>query len=155
MLSEHTDSTFKPDPDAFPAPRMAKPPRHGQGFARPSKVMLVPWAVKTVAKQLVKPVVESTKQRPQATVAHIDNKWWRMSQYDSAVVSNAEGTGASWYKRDPRVLRRMLSDSAKLHGELLARWRTLSGEYKAALDDLTSMAAWKRTFDEHTVRDSR
>ena len=155
MLSEHTDAVFKPDPDDFPAPRMAKPPRHGQGFSRPNSALLVPWALKTVARQLVKPVVESSKERPQANIPHIDNKWWRMSQYDSAVVSNAEGTGASWYKRDPRVLRRMLADSAKLHGELLARWRSLSLEYKEAMHDLTSIEAWKKTFDEHTVSDSR
>jgi galactofuranosylgalactofuranosylrhamnosyl-N-acetylglucosaminyl-diphospho-decaprenol beta-1,5/1,6-galactofuranosyltransferase len=117
--------------------------------------MLVPWALKTVAKQLVKPVVDSSRERPQANIPHMDNKWWRMSQYDSAVVSNAEGTGASWYQRDPRVLRRMLADSAKLHGELVARWRSLSTEYKNALHDLTSIEAWKKTFDEHTVSDSR
>jgi galactofuranosylgalactofuranosylrhamnosyl-N-acetylglucosaminyl-diphospho-decaprenol beta-1,5/1,6-galactofuranosyltransferase len=118
-------------------------------------MLLVPWAVKTMARQLVKPVVDSTRERPQANIPHIDNKWWRMSQYDSAIVSNAEGTGASWYKRDPEVLRRMLSESAKLHGELLLRWRSLSAEYKAALDELTSIEAWKNTFDEHTVSDSR
>ncbi|WP_052207594.1 glycosyltransferase [Sinomonas humi] len=155
MLSEHTDAVFKPDPDEFPAPRMAKPPRHGQGFSRPGKAVLVPWALKTVARQLVKPVVDTSRERPQANVPHMDNKWWRMSQYDSAVVSNAEGTGASWYKRDPRVMRRMLAESAKLHGELLARWRSLSSEYKSALHDLTSLDSWKKTFDEHTLSDSR
>ena len=155
MLAEHTDSSFQADPEAFPAPRMAKPPRHGQGFSRPNPALLVPWAVKTVVRQLVKPVVESSKERPQANVPHIDNKWWRMSQYDSAIVSNAEGTGASWYKRDPQVLRRMLSDSARLHGDLLVRWRALSAQYKAALNDLTSIESWKKTFDEHTVSDSR
>ncbi|WP_138442495.1 glycosyltransferase [Sinomonas susongensis] len=155
MLSEHTDAVFKPDPDAFPAPRMAKPPRHGQGFSRPNKAVLVPWALKTVARQLVKPVVDTSRERPQANVPHMDNKWWRMSQYDSAVVSNAEGTGASWYKRDPHVMRRMLAESAKLHGELLARWRSLAAEYKGALHDLTSIESWKKTFDEHTLSDSR
>ncbi|WP_422933679.1 glycosyltransferase [Sinomonas sp. P47F7] len=155
MLSEHSDSSFQPDPDAFPAPRMAKPPRHGQGFSRPSAALLVPWAVKTVIRQLIQPVVESSKERPQANVPHIDNKWWRMSQYDSAVVSNAEGTGASWYQRDPQVLRRMLAESARLHADLLARWRPLSLRYKAALDGLTSIESWKKTFDEHTVSDSR
>ena len=155
MLSEHTDSVFKSDPEEFPAPRMAKPPRHGRGFSRPSATLVVPWAIKTVARQLVKPVVESSKDRPQANIPHIDNKWWRMSQYDSAVVSNAEGTGASWYKRDPRVLRRMLSESVRLNGELLARWPSLSVEFRDAIKDLTSIESWKKTFDEHTVSDSR
>ncbi|WP_235779294.1 glycosyltransferase [Sinomonas notoginsengisoli] len=155
MLSTYTDSMLKPDPDDFPPPRMAKPPRHGQGFRRPNSAMLVPWALKTVVRQLAKPVVEQSKERPQANVPHIDNKWWRMSQYDSAIVSNAEGTGASWYRRDPRTLRRMLAESAKLHADLLTRWRSLSSEYKNALHDLTSIESWRETFNEHTLSDSR
>jgi galactofuranosylgalactofuranosylrhamnosyl-N-acetylglucosaminyl-diphospho-decaprenol beta-1,5/1,6-galactofuranosyltransferase len=83
-------------------------------------------------------------------VAHQDNRWWRMAQYDSAVVSNAEGTGASWYRRDPKQLRKMLAESARLHSALLKEWPALSKKYKSALHDLTSIESWRKTFEQHT-----
>jgi galactofuranosylgalactofuranosylrhamnosyl-N-acetylglucosaminyl-diphospho-decaprenol beta-1,5/1,6-galactofuranosyltransferase len=73
-----------------------------------------------------------------------------MAQYDSAVVSNAEGTGASWYRRDPKELRKMLAESARLHSALLKDWPALSRKYKAAVSDLTSMESWRKTFEQHT-----
>lgn len=119
----------------------------------PSRVMLVPWAVKTVARQLLKPVAESSAARPQAQIAHQDNKWWRMSQYDSALVSNAEGTGVSWYKRDPQQMRSMLAEGVRLHAQLLRDWPQLSRQYKDALREITSFEAWKKTFDAHSGQD--
>jgi galactofuranosylgalactofuranosylrhamnosyl-N-acetylglucosaminyl-diphospho-decaprenol beta-1,5/1,6-galactofuranosyltransferase len=150
MMSGYSDSVFRPDPDEFPAPKMDKPPRRGHGIAQPSKVSLLPWAAKTVIRQLASPVSGSSAERPQATVAHQDNRWWRMAQYDSAVVSNAEGTGASWYRRDPKQLRKMLAESARLHAELLKDWPALSKKYKAAMNDLTSIESWRKTFEQHT-----
>jgi galactofuranosylgalactofuranosylrhamnosyl-N-acetylglucosaminyl-diphospho-decaprenol beta-1,5/1,6-galactofuranosyltransferase len=150
MMSGYSDSVFRPDPDGFPAPKMDKPPRRGHGISQPSKVSLLPWAAKTVIRQLASPVSGSSAERPQTTVAHQDNRWWRMSQYDSAVVSNAEGTGASWYRRDPKKLRKMLAESARLHAELLKDWPALSKKYKAAMNDLTSIESWRKTFEQHT-----
>ena len=103
-------------------------------------------------RQLVQPVSASSRVRPQANVAHQDNRWWRMSQYDSAVVTNAEGTGSAWYKRDPKQLRSMLAESARLHSLLLKDWKKLSAEYKAALPEITSIDTWKKTFDAHSER---
>jgi galactofuranosylgalactofuranosylrhamnosyl-N-acetylglucosaminyl-diphospho-decaprenol beta-1,5/1,6-galactofuranosyltransferase len=73
-----------------------------------------------------------------------------MAQFDSAVVSNAEGTGASWYRRDPKQLRKMLAESARLHAALLKDWPTLSKKYKAAVNELTSIESWRKTFEKHT-----
>jgi galactofuranosylgalactofuranosylrhamnosyl-N-acetylglucosaminyl-diphospho-decaprenol beta-1,5/1,6-galactofuranosyltransferase len=150
MMAGYSDSVFRPDQDDFPAPKMDKPPRRGHGITQPSKVSLLPWAAKTVIRQLLNPVSGSSMERPQATVPHQDNRWWRMAQYDSAVVSNAEGTGASWYKRDPKQLREMLAQSAHLHSVLLKDWRELSAQYRAAVGDLTSMESWRKTFEQHT-----
>ncbi|MDV2977355.1 glycosyltransferase [Pseudarthrobacter oxydans] len=150
MMSGHSDSVFRPDPEDFPSPKMDKPPRRGHGPSQPSKITLLPWAAKTVVRQLASPVKGSTAERPQTTVAHQDNRWWRMAQYDSAVVSNAEGTGASWYRRDPKQLRKMLAESARVHAALLKEWPALSKKYKAALHDLTSIESWRKTFEQHT-----
>ncbi|MDQ0677772.1 galactofuranosylgalactofuranosylrhamnosyl-N-acetylglucosaminyl-diphospho-decaprenol beta-1,5/1,6-galactofuranosyltransferase [Arthrobacter pascens] len=150
MMAGYSDSVFRPDPDEFPTPKMDKPPRRGHGFSKPSRISLVPWAAKTVIRQLASPVHGSSAERPQTTVAHQDNRWWRMAQYDSAVVSNAEGTGASWYRRDPKQLRKMLAESARLHSTLLKEWPALSKKYKAAMHGLTSIESWRNTFEQHT-----
>lgn len=155
MMADYSDSVFRPDQDEFPAPKMDKPPRRGHGISQPSKITLVPWAAKTVMRQLLRPVTASSAERPQATVAHQDNRWWRMAQYDSAVVSNAEGTGASWYKRDPKQMREMLAESTRLHALLLKDWRALSNEYKSAMQDLTSIESWRKTFEEHTQNETK
>lgn len=150
MMSSHSDSVVRPDPEDFPSPKMDKPPRRGHGPTQPSKVTLLPWAAKTVVRQLASPVKGTSAERPQTTVAHQDNRWWRMAQYDSAVVSNAEGTGASWYRRDPKQLRKMLAESARLHSALLREWPALSKKYKAAVNELTSIESWRKTFEQHT-----
>ncbi|RAX17292.1 glycosyltransferase [Pseudarthrobacter sp. AG30] len=150
MMSGHSDAVFRPDPEDFPAPKMDKPPRRGHGPSQPSRITLLPWAAKTIARQLVKPVTGTSAERPQTTVAHQDNRWWRMAQYDSAVVSNAEGTGASWYRRDPKRLRTMLAESGRLHAALLREWPALSRKYKSAMNDLTSIESWRKTFEQHT-----
>lgn len=150
MASEYPDSQFRNDPDAFPGPKMDKPPRHGTGFKAPSYLQLMPWAAKTIVRQLSKPIAASSKERPQAFIAHQDNKWWRMSQYDSAVVSNAEGTGASWYQRDPRKLRSMLAEAARLNSQILREWPRLRELYRKELTSITSFEAWKQTFDAHS-----
>ena len=152
MSKDFPDSQFKTDPDAFPGARMDKPPRQGQGFRAPSYATLVPWAAKTIVRQLSKPVQDSSRERPQAFVAHQDNKWWRMSQYDSAVVSNAEGSGASWYQRDPRKLRAMLTEAGRLNAEILRNWPQLSARYKAAAEEITSFESWKKTFEENSEK---
>ena len=155
LTSKFSDSQFAPDIESYPVPKMDKPPRHGLGFAMPSRLSLVPWAMKTVARQLMKPVSDQSENRPQAHIAHQDNKWWRMSQYDSAVVSNAEGTGVSWYKRDPKQMRSMLAEGMRLHAILLREWPRLRQEYRDALPAITSMHAWKKTFEAHTENDGK
>ena len=150
LTKEYTDAQFKEDVESFPEPRMAKPPRNGRGFAAPSYRTLAPWALKTITKQLVKPVRDEYKQNPQAHIAHQDNRWWRMSQYDSALVSNAEGTAVSWYRRDPEQLRSKLVESSKLTAQILREWPTLRKQYAEAAERITSIEEWKKTFDKHT-----
>lgn len=73
-----------------------------------------------------------------------------MSQYDSAVVSNAEGTAASWYKRDPQQLRTKLVEATRLHGQILVEWPRLRAAYRRAAPEITSLDAWAETFAQHT-----
>ncbi|WP_430295601.1 glycosyltransferase [Sinomonas sp. B1-1] len=147
LRNEFTDSQIKTDPGAFPAPFRKKPPKKPQSYRMPSTLGLLPWAAKTVLKQTVMPVRTDAKDHPEAHVAHQDGKWWSLAHLDSAVVSNADGTGASWYMRDPKKARELLAESVALHAQLFANWEKLRARYRKALPEITSMEAWKKTFD--------
>ncbi|MCU6480067.1 glycosyltransferase [Arthrobacter sp. A2-55] len=152
MAAAYTETQFKADVDDFPGVAVAKLPRRGKGFSVPSLIKLAPWLAKNVIRQVATPVTEQRQSHPEAVVAHQDNKWWRMSQFDSAIVSNAEGSAASWYKRDPKLVRKLLVDSVKVHGEVLREWPRLKQEYRQALAGITSIDAWEKTFAEHSEK---
>ncbi|MBD8022227.1 glycosyltransferase [Microbacterium gallinarum] len=86
--------------------------------------------------------------QPEVEFGKGDAYWWRIPVYDSALVSAADGSGKNVYTRDRRQFRRMLSESYRLHRRLRRDWPKLSAQYRAAAPDLTSLAAWERTFEE-------
>jgi len=152
LTAEHSDAQIKPDVEKFPAPRRHKPRNKGRGVQMPSRTTLVPWAAKTVLRQTILPVHPEAKTHPQALIPHQDARWWRLSQYDSAVVSNAEGTGASWHKRDPKRFRSMLAEALNLHARLLLEWPRLRKQYQDAVPRLVSFEEWEKTFERNSPR---
>lgn len=155
VLQDYPDAQMRPDVEDFPAPGMAKPPRRGKGNSKPPRALLAPWAAKNFIRQVTKPVDEEQQHRPQAVLSHQDNTWWRTAHFDSAIVSNAEGTAASWYRRDPRKLRALLAEAVQLHGRLHAEWEDLRRQYQEALPELVSLESWGAVFEEHTQADTR
>ena len=150
LAGSFTDAQMKESVDDFPPLAYAKPPRRGKRITQPNMKSLVPWTLKAIAHQFIAPVKPEFRDQPQAQVAHIDNKWWRMSLYDSAIVSNAEGTGFSWYRRDPQRFRRMLREALAIHTQIFAQWPKLREQYQSALPRITSLDAWADTFTVHT-----
>ena len=116
----------------------------------PSKKQLIPWGIKTVARQLIKAPGPESAERPQGYLAHRDNRWFRVAHYDSVVVSNAEGTGASWYQRDPKKLKSMLTEATMLHAKLFREWDSLAEQYRRAVAEISSIDAWKKTFEANS-----
>jgi galactofuranosylgalactofuranosylrhamnosyl-N-acetylglucosaminyl-diphospho-decaprenol beta-1,5/1,6-galactofuranosyltransferase len=49
--------------------------------------------------------------------------------------------------RDPKKARELLAESVALHAQLFANWEKLRARYRKALPEITSMEAWKKTFD--------
>ena len=94
------------------------------------------------------PVRDLSQSHPEANVPHVDLKWWLLAQYDSALVSSADGTSASWYKRDPKKARDLMSRSVALHVRLAKEWPDLAQTYKDALPDLASPKTWAATFED-------
>ena len=69
-----------------------------------------------------------------------------LSQYDSALVTKADGSGAAWYRRDPKQLRSLLARSAAARTALTMNWDKLRKQYREALTDVVSLDAWEKTF---------
>lgn len=148
LRKEYPDSQAKPALDEFPPARRSKPPRRGKS-PRPPRSKF--GFAKAVAMSLVRqnlPVRELSKDYPEANVAHLDLKWWLLAQLDSALVSSADGTSASWYKRDPELFRDLAKRSIAIHARLAKEWPALSKQYKEALPDLVSPKTWAETFEE-------
>ena len=55
-----------------------------------------------------------------------DASWWVLAKLDSALVSAAEGTSASWYKRDRKLFRSLGWRSVILHARLRRQWPRLA-----------------------------
>ncbi|MFC0674469.1 glycosyltransferase [Brachybacterium hainanense] len=146
MAASFDDASAKKDADQYPAVHVDKPPRKGRPFSQPSRYLLPLWTAKKLAAQLVQPPKERSTRNPQAAIAHQDARWWRLAHYDSALVSNAEGTQVSWYKRDPEQVRTMLARAVGAHVDLYRRWNELAAQYREASAEITSFDAWERTF---------
>ncbi len=112
----------------------------------PNPITLMPWAVSVVARQIFRAPTKLSRSHPERVVAKDDAAWFFLPKLDSALVSNATGTGVSFYQRDPEQVRKHLMADVGLHAELLARWSALSDEYRRALPRITSMEAWGDTF---------
>ena len=147
LREQFADARMATDVDAFPQPGEAKP-RRRRSVSAPARLLLVPWALRTVARQLSTPVQPSALERPQAALAHQEGKWWRLAQYDSALVSNADGTAVSWYRRDPAQVRKLLARSTELHRQLLSEWPRLREAYRAARSEFTAPKAWEQHFPD-------
>jgi hypothetical protein len=86
-------------------------------------------------------------ERPEVELSKRDATWFHTPYFDSALVSTADGTGKSWYSRNPRTFRRMLAESIRLHRELARNWDSLAKQYREALPEITSVEEWRKTFE--------
>ncbi|MGB4138082.1 MAG: glycosyltransferase, partial [Microbacterium sp.] len=86
--------------------------------------------------------------QPEVEFGKEDAHWWRLPAFDSALVSAADGSGKNVYTRDRAKYRSMLRETVRLHSQLRRRWPELQRQYRAALPELVSDAAWSRTFDD-------
>ncbi|RAY14241.1 glycosyltransferase family 2 protein [Actinomadura craniellae] len=143
-----TDAETRKDLEEFPTVRRRRPPRKGRDAVSPpsGRPDTIRRALAAGVKQLT-PVDDFARRHPQTTVPHIDQRWWVLSRYDSALVSSADGTRASWYRRDPRRFRDLMRRNTALHARLYREWDELTRAYRLALPEITSPERWRETFD--------
>lgn len=101
-------------------------------------------AVNGMRKQL-RAVNAEHRNRPQVRISFPAARWWTLSQYDSALVSNSDGSGVSMYVRDRDQFKRQLKRTVALHRELAKRWDELATEYRSAMSEIVSVDAWAQT----------
>lgn len=148
---DYIDAQLKTNIDDYPQPKTKKPPFKGRrDFAPPPYKKLIPWTLKTVGRQAFKPVGEMADKNPQIQLAYQENRWWTVSRFDSLLVTNAEGTGVFWYKRNPAELRSKLAKATALHAKLFKDWEKLRKQYRDAAAEVSSYEAWEKTFNKHT-----
>jgi galactofuranosylgalactofuranosylrhamnosyl-N-acetylglucosaminyl-diphospho-decaprenol beta-1,5/1,6-galactofuranosyltransferase len=143
----YPDSQMKPALDAFPAPRRKKPPRKGKSPTAPRNRAGQLKTLAIGALRQFQPVRDLAKRHPEASVPHVDVRWWLLSQFDSALVSAADGASAAWYQRDPAKFRDLMMRSMTIHARLYKEWPELVETYKEAYAELASPDTWRKTFD--------
>ncbi len=147
LRGQYDDAVLSKNLDAFPPPRMKKPRRKGKGVPNPTRLRGKVQLAATGLIRQVAPVRDLAPEHPEEIVPHVDQRWYRLAHYDSAIVSTADGTAASWYKRDRSQFLDQLSRSSKLHARLYREWDELAAQWRAALPELTSMESWQPTFE--------
>ena len=105
---QFTDAQLQSDPDAFPTVRRTKPPRKGRDVVEiPGRLSQLVTAGLAPIRHLKAPRALS-REHPEVEVRAMDAKWWRLSSFDSAIVSMNDGTSAALYRRDPAKYRELL-----------------------------------------------
>ncbi len=130
---------------AMPLPLQPKPDYADAPQKGPRGRALYKWLFSNVLRHLGRPSRALTGERPQVDLTASEATWWRVSYFDSALVSTADGTGKMHYRRDSKTFRRRLMQSIELHNRLRANWPVLSAEYRAQVSELTSREQWERT----------
>jgi galactofuranosylgalactofuranosylrhamnosyl-N-acetylglucosaminyl-diphospho-decaprenol beta-1,5/1,6-galactofuranosyltransferase len=147
LRDQYDDGKFEGELDAFPSPRRKKPPKRGKGIPVPAtKVGKAKMAAMGLVRQAL-PTRELSAEHPEGIVPHVDQRWYRLAHFDSAIVSTADGVAASWYRRDPDQFRDQIARSAKMHARLYKEWDELAERWRSALPELTSPERWKLTFE--------
>ncbi|MGB7794885.1 MAG: glycosyltransferase [Pseudonocardiaceae bacterium] len=126
--------------------RLLEPPTHPVAIAKR--------ALSTVSRHLRAPEPK-TRDRPQINVPARNARWFLLGMVDSATVSNADGSGVTFRKRDPQQFRALLARTITLYRRLVGEWDVTADRYRAAVPQLTSVESWEKMFDQSGEGDAR
>jgi galactofuranosylgalactofuranosylrhamnosyl-N-acetylglucosaminyl-diphospho-decaprenol beta-1,5/1,6-galactofuranosyltransferase len=111
----------------------------------PGKLWAGRWLLRNVPKHLFSGSRAKNKTAPQVHLAFEEARWWVLPLYESALVTNAEGSAVAWHRRDGRLFRRLLFETLVLRSRVRREWPRLSREYRDSLPTLTSPEQWAKT----------
>jgi galactofuranosylgalactofuranosylrhamnosyl-N-acetylglucosaminyl-diphospho-decaprenol beta-1,5/1,6-galactofuranosyltransferase len=115
----------------------------GQSDPGPRGPAFALWLLRQIARHSRKVTTDTSK--PHGHLAYQDARWFEVPNWDSVLVSRAEGSGATWHVRDPRKFRKLLRDAIKLNLRYRKDWDNLARQYREALPQITSVEAWRTT----------
>ncbi len=141
----YDDARILPSAQQLPMPlfdpvrieRLLEPPVHPAAIAKR--------ALSTISRHLRSPAPQ-TRVRPQINVPARNARWFLLGMVDSATVSNADGSGVAFRKRDPQQFRALLARTIALYRQLVAEWDVTAERYRAAVPELTSVDSWEQMF---------
>jgi galactofuranosylgalactofuranosylrhamnosyl-N-acetylglucosaminyl-diphospho-decaprenol beta-1,5/1,6-galactofuranosyltransferase len=81
------------------------------------------------------------------SVPYADAKWWHLSQFKTAVVTDASQDGVRVLHRDREMVLQLTKRGGKAIRRLMAESAQVKASYLAAVPELTSRKNWERLFD--------
>jgi galactofuranosylgalactofuranosylrhamnosyl-N-acetylglucosaminyl-diphospho-decaprenol beta-1,5/1,6-galactofuranosyltransferase len=143
-------------PSAQQLPRPLFDPVHIEALLKPPvrPVAIAKRALCALIRQFRSPHPQS-RERPQINVPAGNAGWFLLGMVDSAIVSNADGSGVAFRKRDPQQFRTLLARTITLYRRLITDWTTTAHRYRTAVPTLTSIQSWDQVFGQVDRADGR
>ncbi|WP_018683441.1 glycosyltransferase [Actinokineospora enzanensis] len=142
----YTDAQTLPSAGEFPPPTLDAV--HAEAMLRPPvhPLKITAQASKAVLHNLRAPDTGAS-ERPQVNVPAGSALWFLLGNLDSATVSNPDGSGVAFRRRDPKVFRELAKRSAATYRRLVAEWPAAQQTWRAAQPELTSVESWRKVFE--------
>jgi galactofuranosylgalactofuranosylrhamnosyl-N-acetylglucosaminyl-diphospho-decaprenol beta-1,5/1,6-galactofuranosyltransferase len=143
---QYTDAQMLSSAREFPPPtfdmvkaeQLLRPPVHPLVIAaRASKALL----------HNMRAPEASAAQRPQVNIPAGSALWFLLGNLDSATVSNPDGSGVAFRRRDPELFKELARRVINNYRTLVKGWPGLVETYRAAVPELTSVESWRKVFE--------
>ncbi|MFD0492073.1 hypothetical protein ACFQ0O_39075 [Saccharopolyspora spinosporotrichia] len=147
LRKHYEDAQTLPSAREFPPP--SADPVMAEGLLKPpvNPAVIAARASKALLHNLKEPNREAA-DRPQLNVPAASARWFLLGNLDSATVSNADGSGVAFRRRNPEEFRKLGLRALANYRRLGREWSRLREAYRAALPELTSAESWKQVFDQ-------
>ena len=143
------------DAQVLPSAREFPPPTFD--MVRAEQMLTPPTNPVTIASEAAKALMHNlrepqaaTTQRPQINVPASNARWFLLGNLDSATVSNADGSGVAFRKRDPKEFRQLMRRAVRNYRRLSSEWPRMQKVYRDALPELTSVESWRKVFEANS-----
>ncbi|GLY48067.1 glycosyltransferase [Lentzea sp. NBRC 102530] len=148
LRKDYSDAQVLPSAREFPAPTF--------DMVRAEQMLTPPTNPVTIASEAAKALVHNlrepqaaTTERPQINVPASNARWFLLGNLDSATVSNADGSGVAFRKRDPKEFRALMKRAVRNYRRLSSEWPRMQKVYRDALPELTSVESWRKVFENN------
>ncbi|AHH93542.1 galactofuranosyl transferase GlfT2 [Kutzneria viridogrisea] len=146
LRKKYTDAQTLPSAREFPPPTF--------DMVRAEQMLRPPVNPAVIAVRAFEALLHNLKEpepaamdRPQINVPANNARWFLLGNLDSATVSNADGSGVSFRRRDPREFRELGKRVINNYRRLAREWPRMKQVYRDALPELTSVESWRKVFE--------